>query len=112
MAYNFYIPPELQPLIDESCAIKWLIYINGGNATKSTVEDVLILRNPDCDQFTAHDVQNLIEYHCLLQSSFINRRWLGVGDEPTLQDYPEINQLARYPVKWYRGNPYANIEEQ
>ncbi len=106
MAYSFYIPPELQPLIDESCAIKWLIYINGGNASKSTVEDVLILRNPDCDQFAAHDVQNIIEHHCLLQSSFINRRWLADGNEPQLQDYPEINQLARYPVRWYRGNPF------
>ncbi len=106
MAYSFYIPPELQPLIDESCAIKWLIYINGGNASKSTVEDVLILRNPDCDQFAAHDVQNIIEHHCLLQSSFINRRWLADGNEPQLQDYPEINQLTKYPVKWYRGNPF------
>ncbi len=106
MAYNPYIPPELQPLIDESCAIKWLIYINGGNASKSIVEDVLILRNPNTDRFVAHDVQNIIECHCLLQSSFINRRWLADGNEPTLQDYPEINQLERYPIKWYRGNPY------
>lgn len=109
MAYNFYIPPELQPLIDESCAIKWLIYINGGNASKSTVEDVLILRNPDCDLFTAHDVQNLIECHCLLQSSFINRRWSANGNESRLQDYPEINQLTKCPVKWYRGNLFEAI---
>lgn len=34
MTYAPYIPPELQNLIDESCAIKWLIYINGGNATE------------------------------------------------------------------------------
>ena len=106
MTYAPYIPPELQNLIDESCAIKWLIYINGGNATKSSVEDVLILRNPNTDRVVAHDVQNLIEYHCLLQSSFINRRWLADGNEPQLQDYPEINQLARYPVRWYRGNPF------
>jgi len=45
--YNPYIPPEYQPLIEESMAIKWLIYINGGNATKSSVEDVLRLRHPE-----------------------------------------------------------------
>ena len=104
--YNPYIPPELKPLIDESCAIKWLIYINGGNATKSTVEDVLMLRHPDIDHFTAHEVQNLIEYHCLLQQTFIMRQWNYPSPEPELSDYPEINQLNKYPVKWYRGNPF------
>ena len=109
--YNAYIPPEHQPLIDESMAIKWLIYINGGNATKSAVEDVLRLRHPEVDGFLAHEIQNLIEYHCLLQETFIMRQWNHKTPEPRLQDYHEINRLEKYPVKWYRGNPFDALEK-
>jgi len=39
------------------------------------------------------------------------RQWNHKTPEPRLQDYPEINKLDKYPVKWYRGNPFDTLEK-
>ena len=99
-------PDEYAALVREAIAIRWLIYINGGNASKSVVEDVLLSRHGEIDRSFAHDIMNAIEQHDLCGAMFRDRRWYG-GAEPAFADYPEI---ARADIRWYDGRPQFTEE--
>lgn len=105
---NYYNTPEFdeywQRLIDESVNIKWIINQHGGNACKSNVEDVLMLRYPDVTRYDAHEAQNHIEAYNLDKSSFLRRAWQLERPEPVLSDYPEMQEATR--IKWFKGSPY------
>ena len=89
-------------LVRDALAIGWLIYMNGGIATKSAVEDVLMLRHEGLDRTAAHDITNLIEYYDLSSSALRTRTWdRNWGDPPSLAEYPEILQAH---IRWPRGN--------
>ena len=68
-------------IIIEALNIRGAIIANGGMATKSVVEDILMLRHP-IDRFQAHEIMNHIEYYNL-----------NSNKTSSLDDYPEISQV-------------------
>lgn len=93
---------ETTQLIAEAVAIKWLIYVNGGNACKSAVEDVLMARHDGLTRYVAHEVMNHIEFHQVALGSFLHSRWQESTPEPQMEAYPEIKTCD---IRWYRGRP-------
>ena len=90
-------------LIREAISIKYLIYMNGGNASKSAVEDVLMKRL-GTGRYNAHQVMNIIEFYNLDASCIVNKRWTYTNwENPVMRNYPEI--LETSTIKWYRGKP-------
>ena len=91
----------MDKLIKEALEIRRLIIINGGMATKSTVEDVLIMRHPNLSRYDAHGIMNHIE--STNRDMRINRR---DNDTPSLDDYPELLTVQPQPkfVDWL-GRP-------
>ena len=97
-------PADYQDLIRTAVAIKFLIYVNGGGATKSIVEDVLMMRLPSVDRSLAHGVMNDIEFHGFDAASIRNKQWrFDETAGPQLSEYPEIGKIER--IRWYRGKP-------
>lgn len=80
-------------LIKQAVEIRFLIVANGGMATKSVVEDVLMARHAGLGRTEAHDILNHIEYHNIGQPD----------DLPELADYPEILDAG---AKW---QPQAGV---
>ena len=90
-----------QRLINESVKIKSFIYQNGGNACKSYVEDVLMNCHPGLTRYTAHDIQNHIEYHNIG----------GYYRTPVTIDEvgAYFNGLEGNDFGWFRGNPFEMV---
>lgn len=93
---------ESNATLDEAMDIKWLIFTNGGNATKSAVEQVLMARHPGMLHADARELTNAIEYHDTLGPSLRAQRWMRSDPEPALADYP---QILTADIRWYRGVP-------
>jgi hypothetical protein len=82
---------EFEALVHEAVEIKYVIYKAGGMATKTAVEDVLMLRHSGLDRYEAHDVLNRVEFLNLK----IRKPYACEAntERPTLADYPEISQV-------------------
>ena len=76
-------------LLQEAIDIRYVIVSMGGMATKSCVEDVLMLRH-GINRPNAHDIMNHIEFNDL--DRFPLRRGFS-GKPPSLFDFPEIAQV-------------------
>lgn len=81
--------------IIEAIRIRFLIVKAGRMATKTAVEDVLMIRHPELDRAAAHDVMNTIEYTQAERPYFRFRDrgicWIADTPEPQPGDYPEIS---------------------
>lgn len=84
----------------EAIRIRYLIVRAGGMATKTAVEDVLIMRRTVPDRSTGHQIMNDIEYHRL--DVMPGRPWpeQRYGAEPDPADYPEICKVDS--IRFYR----------
>lgn len=82
---------EREDLMREATEIQYVILVAGGMATKTTVEDVLMLRHPGLDRYNAHNILNDVEFYNLK----IRKPYAGEAnpERPTLDDYPEIGQV-------------------
>ena len=76
-------------LLQEAINIRYVIIAMGGMATKSCVEDVLMVRH-GINRGKAHDIMNHIEFNNL--DLFLIQREFS-GKPPTLLDFPEIAQV-------------------
>ena len=85
-------------LIDESVKIKSFIYQNGGNACKSYVEDVLMNYHPGLTRYTAHDIQNHIEFYNI---GGYYRTPVSIDEVREYFAGVEGNNFG-----WFRGNPF------
>lgn len=77
-------------------AIKYLILKDGGMATKTAIEDVLMQRH-NLLRVLAHEVTNALEGEADRSSQFRQAdgwTWLGEVSEPRPEDWPEV-----YPAK-------------
>jgi hypothetical protein len=82
---------EFEALVHEAVEIKYVIFEAGGMATKTAVEDVLMLRHPGLGRHEAHDVLNRAEFLNLkIRKPYACE---ANADRPTLDDYPEIGQV-------------------
>jgi hypothetical protein len=87
-------------LIREAINVRWLIYSGGGNASKTAVEDVLLMRHVHLDRAEVHEIMNHIEYHDLLSRTIRSRAWCETWPEPTRADWPEIGNCTT--IKWWK----------
>lgn len=79
-------------ILDDVPKLQFLIVQAGGMATKSLVEDMLMLRH-NIDRYTAHEYTNENERLNVQYFRIGNGiRWIK-GDAPALKDYPEVNQV-------------------
>ena len=92
---------QVEGAILEAIRIRYLIVREGGMATKTAVEDVMILRGTVPDRYAGHQIMNDIEFYNL--SVWPGRAWPAhYGEEPALADYPEIFKVG---VKFYGKLP-------
>lgn len=93
--------------LDESLRVKFLIYTSGGNATKTAVENALMIRYPGIERDILHDVQNHIERKNLVPWRWISGKqyeWTGPGKPPLSADWPEIDfEAARCDMERVKG---------
>lgn len=68
-------------LIEQAVRVRDVVVFAGGMATKSFMEDFLMLKFPGLSRYDAHTVTNHIEYENK-KSSYSNN--------PTIQEYPEV----------------------
>lgn len=81
-------------LIMEAIDIRFLIVKAGGMATKSIVENVLMLRH-QIERLDAHDIMNHIENCRVDQDYFRGSIWQAKHkNEPAASDYPEISRMV------------------
>lgn len=99
-------PKDYSSKVREAIAIRWLISTHDGNASKTAVEDVMILRHPTLGRVTAHEIMNDIERHQLDLRACRHNDFDG-AEPPQLGDYPEILQAD---IRWYKGKPTAEEE--
>ena len=78
-------------LVNEARDIRFVIVKAGGMATKSAVEDVLMLRHSEIGRSEAHEVTNYIEQNNI--DAFPMRRRFEMDIEPTIEDFPEIRNI-------------------
>ena len=88
---------EYTRLLEEARDIRYVIYVTGGNATKTVIENVLMARNPGLGRGDAHMVTNSVEGRDL--DPFPRQRVFTGREAPTMADYPEI---AAAGVRYYR----------
>lgn len=94
--------PAVEQLTDEAFAhliavanrIKSAIYHHGGLATKSAVEDVMMVMYDGLTRGPAHDVMNYLEYHHVPV--------LG-EDEVTLDEFAPYLKVVE--IQWWKGDP-------
>jgi len=82
-------PEILQALVQEANDVRWLIHYYDGMASKSVIEDVLMLRHGWLDRDAAHELMNYIEYHNIMPRP-LERYRFSVDKPPTLTQYPEV----------------------
>lgn len=83
----------------ECIRARYLICQAGGMASKSIVEDVVMMRDPAVTRLEAREAMNDIEYYNW--DNGITRRWPAeYGDQPLESDWPQIFQVgARFYKK-------------
>lgn len=84
-----------EQLLKEAQEIEFLIVNDGGMATKSAVETILMNRHPDLSRADAHTIMNAKESAVRVANfrggEFV---WTAPWDEPQPEDWPEV-----YPAK-------------
>lgn len=81
-------------LTQEALVVRWLIYTEGGMATKTAVEDVMLLRHPLLTRYDFHQIMNQVEFYQL------DNNLIRYGHLPyTIEDMPEIKQCD---IRWWR----------
>ena len=89
-------------LTREALRITEVIVVNGGMATKSAVEDVLMEMFQSLTRYRAHAIMNHLEINNM---KIPDRRFNHV-DTPTLEEYAPY--MKGVEIKWYRGNPFIS----
>lgn len=81
-------------LVLEALQVKEIIYTNGGIATKSAVENVLMAKHGELDRGESHSILNHIEF----------QNFPVAGHDPDMAEWAEF--FASVRIKWFHGNPF------
>lgn len=88
-------------LIADALAIQQLIRENGGNPSKSVVEDVLMNAHSGLERPEAHDVLNHIEFHDMRRLA---------KDRIDLDLWRAA--FVGVDVRWYDGDPFDGLAKK
>ena len=89
-------------LTKEALRITEVIVVNGGMATKSAVEDVLMAMFHSLTRYRAHAIMNHLE----VNNMRIPDRRFDRDDVPTLDEYAQY--MEDVEIRWYKGNPLGS----
>jgi hypothetical protein len=85
---------QYKKILDQITDIRWLIIRAGGIATKTVVENILMLRY-GCSRGDAHTLlncsENLNAQHIMMGRD--GAQWLSKRAMPKLEDWPELMEL-------------------
>lgn len=86
-------------ILNETCAIQYLIIKSGGMATKSLVENILMERY-GFERGDAHTLTNAAESRSDFKIGYNGVQWTAKRPEPTLDDYIEVkNSLDKGVIR-------------